>query len=70
MERGKEHGKQAGQAIEEEALVTYQGIGAPSSQRREGTKGGVRLHGLCPWSGEGMALPAQEIMPFPREPER
>ena len=65
MERGKEHGKQAGLAIEEEALFTHQGIGAPSSQRREGTKGGVRLHGLGPWSGEEMALPAEEKTCFP-----
>ena len=70
MERGKEHGNQAGQTIEEEALITYQGIGAPSRQRREGAKGGLRLHGLGPWSGEGMALPVQEKTPFPGEPER
>ena len=54
-----------GHAIEEEALVTHPGIGAPSSQRREGAKGGVKLHGLGPWSGEGMALPAEWKTCFP-----
>ena len=26
-------------------------------------------NGLCPWGGEGMALPVQETKPFPRTPE-
>ena len=26
--------------------------------------------GLCPWGGEGMALPVQERTPFSREPKR
>lgn len=34
---------------------TRQGIGERSSRRREGAKGGGRLHGLGPWSGEGTA---------------
>ena len=31
-------------------------------------QGWVRLRGLCPRSGEGTALPVQEIKPFPHVP--
>ncbi len=42
-----------------ETPFTRQGIGEPSSRRREAAKGGMRLHGPGPWSGEGMALPLE-----------
>ena len=50
--------EQAGQVLDNLAdfknnPITCQGIGGLRAAGEEGVRGGVRLHGLCPWSGEG-----------------
>jgi hypothetical protein len=47
-----------GQAIEEEALFTHQGSGRPRVKGERAPRWGEAPR-AWPWSGEGMALPAE-----------
>jgi hypothetical protein len=47
--------------------IIRQGIGGIQAEGEECAKGGVRLRGLCPWSGEGMAPPRLGEKAFPSE---
>ena len=70
MEEGNSRGRRDRTRTVEKGVTPTEGLGAIEPKAKRAPRERWGPIGLCPWGGEGMALPVQETTPFPREPER
>ena len=70
MDGGNSRGSHDRSSIVGDGVTPTEGLGAIEPKAKRAPRERWGPIGLCPWGGEGMALPVQEITPFPREPER